>query len=329
MTRLRYVTLFAIAYVCSMCCTSGAAADDSIVVLHEPSLLSVGTRGDEGLVKQFRFGDRAGVGSGSWYYIRLRLQVSLHHEQSRGLTNIIAAVNGLTAGRVEVMRQATSECREMYVVKSLDLFKGFTKRKHCGNFVDVRFCNFLQTRSVRSGPARLSVFASGGSGARGSVKLLPGSGIYRTGRGPAHLEFGRPSGDGVLPVGKWSALSVALINRGDRPARKVTVGVLAPEGVAVKRRTIPFARTMDAGQRAVGRLWVKPELKGRFEVILMASSATSRAGVELGFGAGEKERRADGLQSIALGVAVAGLCALLLTWYRGRVSSGSLRPPGA
>jgi hypothetical protein len=296
-----------------------AQADEVVYRVGTTYDLATAQRGAGKFTREFRFVRDARMGPNSWYYLRVRVDIGRDRLRAGGPLVLTAAVNGLTAIQVQIARASSPACAEGIVVRSMDLFRGAKIRRKCGSSLVVESSNFVQSRSVRSGRATLAVYVSGGQGGDGAMRLLPGSGVFRTAKGPADLEFGATRGKGVVPMGKWSKLAFELINGGGRPARKVAIRAVSPEGMTIRKQH-SIRGTIPAGQGRSGSVWVKPHREGEMRVILLASSATSRAGIELEFRAAVNVSETSGLGGVALAV---GLSAVLLGWlWRGRLRVG-------
>lgn len=268
------------------------------------------------LQRGFRLEKGARDGGPWWYYVRLRFKLLYGSDPGRGSTVVTASVNHLTSNRVEIKRHARARCTGGESIwNSVDLLRGFVKRRACGPVLKIRSVNFVQHRSIRPGPAALIVQAIGGLGDGDAMTLLPGSGLFRSRLGPAMLGFASFDPVGDLSAGKWTRLTFHMANRGGRTARRVTVAASAGEGLSVKPKRARLPAVPPHGE-TTGGIWVKPREEGEFRLVLSASSTANHPGTELSLATDADE--GTGVRDAAMAVAVSGLLGLLLVWKWGR-----------
>jgi hypothetical protein len=161
--------------------------------------------------------------------------------------------------------------------------------------------------SRRQGGGHLAVLVSPGRAAADRIVVLPGSGVYKSLDGPARLAFDHLPPIRDLPTGSWTRLPIDLVNRGDRAARGIDIGVTPGSGLRVKPKSVGIG-VIGPHRRAHSGLWIEPRRAGRYKLVLAAHSSANSPGVEVSMLAAGGDPRADNtLRGLAIATAV--LCA--------------------
>lgn len=303
--------------------SAALAREKNVLVFGADTPLRPSVNGGSERRRDFFLPQSAHVGENSWYLVRLRIMVSITRLTNSAPLIVSAAVNGLTSNRIEVLRKPNSDCNVHSVWNSVDLLRGFIQRQHCGPELTLASENFVQRNSIRPGPARLLIQAAGQSIPGDAVTILPGSGVYRTTRGPGRLEFMPFRSGSSLKPGYWTRLAFGLANRGDRTVRQIAVQVISSQGLKIKSMRVVLNGPLAPHSKKHGAFWIRAPHEGRFKLAVAASSTASHPGAELILVAGDRDSESSSLvRNLALAVALTGTCLLAYLTVRRRSSGG-------
>lgn len=304
----------------SACSAATASARDvSVLAFPQPARLIARGPSEAILGRRFSFPASAHDGAGSWYYVRLDLRLVTSGSGDRGPLVISASLNGLTSNRIEVRQRAGESCATVSEWNSVDLVRGFVRKRQCGGDLSLVSLNFVQRHAVHGGLARFVVQASGSLRPADSVTVLPGSGVYRTSRGPGRLTFLAFESDVSLQRGQWAKLPFTVRNLGGRSVRHVSVTAAPSAGLVFKTARVPLRGSVAPGSQRSGAFWVKARRDGRFKLFVSASSSANHPGVELTlFADGEGSGPYTALRNVSLAVALIGTVLLIYLFLRRR-----------
>lgn len=262
-----------------------------------------------------RFELPAGSSDGGkwWYLVRLGFRFT-HSDLKKGELEVSASVNGLAAIGVEMHLRNSRRCGGPEIAWStIDLIRGARTRWKCGSSASVVSLNFTQLRAIRPGSATFDVSAQGDIDDADRLVVLPGSGIYKSHDGPAKLAFAPLSPVDGVAVGSWTKLPFRLVNRGDRPAREISVSAAPESGLVVRPRRIQVASSIPPHGEAKGSVWIQARHAGAYKLVLSARSTANSPGVEVSL---ETSRGGSGGATKDLALASAVVCAAGLVLLR-------------
>lgn len=313
--RLAAGAVGALACVALLSAPSTQARVDSMSVVNvrKPTLATEMAHGVLRWQSPFRLPRGASSGHNWWYLINLRARFKQSVARP-GRIEISSSVDGFAAVGIEVRFRSSKRCHGPEVAwSSLDLLRGVSKRWRCGKSVTVSSMNFSQIRAIRPGQGTLEVEAEGDVGRSDQLVVLPGSGLYRSTKGPAKLSFARLAPVEGLSVGSWARLPFRLANRGERPARGIHVSVASEPGLRVKPNRFSFG-AIAPHEEGKGVLLIRPNHEGKYRLLLSARSTANSPGVEVSLSTREASSGNSSKKELALAAAV--VCAAGLVGLR-------------
>jgi hypothetical protein len=278
------------------------------------------------LAASFTLPDNATQGPKSWYLLRLHFRLDLAEDTESGVAYVSASTNEQTAAQIAFEVYKVGDVPLVHW-NMLDLIEGSRDYFTVSPSIEVLFHNYLRTAGVLPGTNTLSVKTETYGGVRlERLTVFDDTGIEYTPLAPPRLSMQVTLPEQQLIVGDILRLEFHLENRGDHPAKGVTVGVIYPKE-AFGIRDQESWRFPVVEKEAQGEFVLEALQSGRHQIIVSTASdsggqpATILA-ADIGLSRPDSQRQVKTDTSpwiMPISVGLGGLGLLLLTknqWRR-------------
>lgn len=219
----------------------------------------------------FLLPDNAAQGPENWYLMRLHFQLDLAENTESGLAYVSAFTNERSAAQIEF---EVFKVGDLFLIRwnTLDVIEGNKDYFTLSPSIEVFFNNYLQTTGVLPGTNTLSVSTETYGGIRlKRLTVFDDTGIEYTPLAPPELSIQLTLPKQQLIVGDTFLMEFDLKNRGDYPAKGVTIGVIYPKE-AFRIRNQKSWRFPVVEKEAQGEFTLEALQPGRHQIIISTSS---------------------------------------------------------
>jgi hypothetical protein len=266
----------------------------------------------------------AGAGQGKdgrWYVARLHVRVVVSARSGDGFADVSASLNGRAAMLVELETHARAGGPPALRWSTAGLIDGHHNRTGApGRTYDIDHTNYVQLRSVRGGPNRLTFRVERHGTIRiAHLEILGDSGILPTRIAPPHLRLsiGAATRSDALAVGGLVRLPYRLINDGGCPARDVQLGVVHDRD-AVRVVGPAIRRLLPLTDEARGVVALRLLAAGHQRVLIGVNSSANHPGTIVQLPVRPGPVRGPGRRRTAAALLLVLALGSTLLWWRAR-----------